>query len=163
MSSLLIMTLRVINKVLVQLQSLMPKIRTRARQVEAFTTLFFRRMEVQSLSFLRWIGLSKEPATGMSVDLELTYRYEDTEIFGSRKIRLLRIMSRKVFTSNIECQLSVISLDDTRRSQFQAISYTWGRGDRTHTITVNDRQFYLTKNAFEVLQDCRSWMKDVVI
>jgi hypothetical protein len=71
MSSLLIMTLRVINKVLVQLQSLMPKIRTCARQVKAFTTLFFRRMEVQSLSFLRWIGLSKEPATGMSVDLDL--------------------------------------------------------------------------------------------
>src|SRR4051812_41888280 len=71
---------------------------------------------------------------------------------GTDSIRLLRLMPGESGT-RIQCELFEYSLQDSRRSthQYEALSYTWGGGEKPYSILVKGQTLNVTSNLHAAL------------
>jgi hypothetical protein len=91
-----------------------------------------------------------------------TYDYSDHKV-GEQQIRLVRIRKKSVF-GVIRCDIFPVSLEDAKKKYaFQAISYTWGSGTQMKVISLNNRRFEVTTNAYDVLKGRSSFYESPVI
>ncbi|KAJ1329788.1 HET domain-containing protein [Microdochium nivale] len=66
-------------------------------------------------------------------------------------IRLLRLLPAASPTQPVYCRLSHAPLEDTTKTIYEALSYTWGKDGRTETIRLDDQDFAVTANLREAL------------
>ncbi|KAH7175218.1 heterokaryon incompatibility protein [Dactylonectria macrodidyma] len=71
-------------------------------------------------------------------------------------IRLITVKPRRKYGTKIECTLQTATLDNSLK--YRALSYVWGSTSDPKTITVNGREFNVTHNLFEGLQQLRESM-----
>ncbi|KAF2804802.1 uncharacterized protein BDZ99DRAFT_480825 [Mytilinidion resinicola] len=77
-----------------------------------------------------------------------------------RQIRVLRIEPAKTLSSDIECSLFTVSLDNN--PTYNALSYLWGAPDITKPLTVNGVEIQVTVNLHAALRRIRKKKKRVV-
>lgn len=89
------------------------------------------------------------------------YRYSPLSQ-GANNIRLLRLMPpaiESIERTELHCELFEYSLRDTHRRThlYEALSYTWGGGEKPYSITVEGQELDVTTNlhlALLRLRDC---------
>jgi hypothetical protein len=88
-----------------------------------------------------------------------TRRYRYTKLKGERDFRLLAVF--KDCKGNLIGTLIPTPLD--KAPDYTAISYTWGYGVRTHSLTIDGRKLRITKNAYEILNYYASSGKRILL
>lgn len=63
-----------------------------------------------------------------------------------QQVRVLDIYPATSFEDEIQCNLSTISLQDTQRKQYEALSYVWGKETSEQPVWVNGHSCTVTKN-----------------
>lgn len=87
--------------------------------------------------------------------------YEYSPLDGIRhEIRLLKIAPRSL-SDDIECNLIHASLDD--KPLYEALSYTWGTPDFSNLISLDGKDFLVTKNLQAALRQIRHQDEERVV
>lgn len=72
----------------------------------------------------------------------------DTRCFRLLKLEPLSFPDRLI---QITLEEHLFDDDESNTPPYEAVSYAWGPGDRTHTISVNGTDFAITKNLYALL------------
>ncbi|KAL5328184.1 hypothetical protein ACEPPN_001680 [Leptodophora sp. 'Broadleaf-Isolate-01'] len=80
------------------------------------------------------------------------YRYSRLAT-GADNIRLLRLMPHENESTGLECELFEYPLQDMRRGthQYEALSYTWGGGEKPCSILIKGQDLDVTTNLHAAL------------
>ncbi|XXH03952.1 hypothetical protein Hte_010360 [Hypoxylon texense] len=73
----------------------------------------------------------------------------------SRSIRVLDLEPSIQYNNPLVGALRVISLDEKNCCPFNALSYTWGNPEKTHTLWLSNVPFEITTNCYEALRQLR--------
>ncbi|KAH8600659.1 heterokaryon incompatibility protein-domain-containing protein, partial [Bisporella sp. PMI_857] len=72
------------------------------------------------------------------------------------EIRLIR-MSRRLPGAELKCTFVQIAIE--KAPQYEAISYTWGTGEKDRLIFIEDRWLPVTRNVHKILEDRGSYLR----
>ena len=81
----------------------------------------------------------------------------------SKEIRVLLIHSSQDSSAQVHCSLQCVSLTDSKRAPYQALSYVWGDPKITVPIWVDGREVQVTTNLDAALRRVRDTTPDQTI
>jgi len=73
----------------------------------------------------------------------------------TKELRVLHIHPSSSPSAQVQCSLQLLSLTDTLRPDYQALSYAWGDPKITRSIRINDHELRVTKNLEAALRHIR--------
>jgi hypothetical protein len=102
------------------------------------------------LRWMMWLRRQflRGPSSLSQPEISSFYIYKPLN--SHREIRLLRI-SRRLPSTEIETELIHVALENA--PAYECISYTWGDATKTNRIFVNNLQFKVSANVYEILDE----------
>lgn len=79
----------------------------------------------------------------------------------TRQTRLVTLLPRSQTGVELRCTLEHISLD--KPPNYAALSYTWGNSEAIKPITVNEKQYFITKNLDSALRSLQHENESLVL
>ncbi|GES59754.1 HET-domain-containing protein [Aspergillus terreus] len=84
------------------------------------------------------------------------YTYPELPSAGTTT-RMIRLLPQKGKETHIDCELFPYDLSDMsgRKHRYEALSYVWGSGVKSHSIRLNGCEFPVTENLYAALSQLR--------